>query len=153
MTPDEKNLISGLFGRLKTVDSGPVDREAEALIRESVAAQPDAPYKLVQTVLVQEHALNNALARIAELEKQLEAAKSGAGATGGSFLGNMAEKLGPWGRRNDRPAPAAPGGQPMAYAPQPMQPQQGYAPAPMAAPAAGGGFLQGALMTAAGVAG
>src|SRR4051812_9637858 len=78
MTPDEKNLISGLFGRLKTVDSGPVDREAEALIRDSVAAQPNTPYLLVQTVLVQEQALAGAQTRIADLEKQLEAAKSGA---------------------------------------------------------------------------
>ncbi len=70
MTPDEKNLIGGLFSRLKSAEAsaGPVDREAAGFIQQSVAEQPSAPYLLVQTVLVQEHALNNAQQRIADLE-------------------------------------------------------------------------------------
>ncbi|HUA54076.1 MAG TPA: DUF2076 domain-containing protein, partial [Candidatus Sulfotelmatobacter sp.] len=77
MTPDEKNLIGGLFGRLKEADAsgGPKDREADDFIRQNVAALPSAPYLLVQTVLVQEHALTNAQAHIADLEKQLAAAR------------------------------------------------------------------------------
>ncbi len=160
MTPDEKNLIGGLFARLKEADekAGPKDREAETFINQSVVALPSTPYLLVQTVLVQEHALQNAQARIAELEKQLEAAKSAPPAGSGSFLGTMADKLGPWGRRADSaPAQAPmPQAQPMAQPPQPMAPQPGYAPyaaTAAMAPSAGGGFLRSALTTAAGVAG
>jgi hypothetical protein len=153
MTPDEKTLIDGLFGRLKNAEagSGPKDREAEELIRQSVAAQPGAPYLLVQTVLVQEHALTNAQARIAELEKQVQQPAQ----PSGSFLGGAADKLGPWGRRADQPPQPAPLPQaaPMA---QPMAPQPGYAAyasTAQMAPQAGGGFLRSALTTAAGVAG
>jgi hypothetical protein len=163
MTPDEKNLIAGLFGRLKDADAGagPKDREAETFIAQGVTALPSAPYLLVQTVLVQEHALANAQAKIAELEKELAAAKSTQPAGSGSFLGGLADKLGPWGRRGDQPAapqPATPAPQPAPtpYPPQPMAPQPGYAgyasTAEMA-PSAGGGFLRSALTTAAGVAG
>jgi hypothetical protein len=159
MTPDEKNLISGLFGRLKDAEAsaGPKDAEAEGLIRQLVAQQPSAPYLLVQTVLVQEHALNNAQARIAELEQQVQAAQSAAKPSG-SFLGNVADKLGPWGRRADQaPQQAAPAyAPPMQQPPQPVAPQPGYAPyasTAAMAPSAGGGFLRSALTTAAGVAG
>jgi uncharacterized protein len=161
MTPDEQNLIGGLFNRLKEADAsaGPKDREAADFIAQSVAALPSAPYLLVQTVLVQEHALANAQARIADLEKQLAAAKSAQPAGSGSFLGGIADKLGPWGRRGDQPAAqpaAAPAPAPMAYPPQPMAPQPGYAAyasTAAMAPSAGGGFLRSALTTAAGVAG
>jgi hypothetical protein len=157
MTPDEKNLISGLFGRLKDAEAsaGPKDAEAEALIKQQVAQQPSAPYLLVQTVLVQEHALNNAQVRIAELERQVQAAAKPAG--GGSFLGGAADKLGPWGRRGDTAPQQAQGGYaPMQQPPQPQAPQPGYAPyaaTAAMAPQAGGGFLRSALATAAGVAG
>lgn len=156
MTPDEKNLISGLFGRLKSAEAnaGPTDREADAFIRENVAAQPSAPYLLVQTVLVQEHALTNAQQRIAELEQQLAAAKPAP--SSGSFLGNMADKLGPWGRRADQAPGPAPMAAPMPAPQQPMAPQPGYASyasTAAMAPSAGGGFLRSALTTAAGVAG
>ena len=47
------------------------DREAEALINQSVRANPDATYMLVQSVLVQEQALEAANDRVQELEEQL----------------------------------------------------------------------------------
>jgi len=155
MTPDEKNLIGGLFERLRSAEAsgGPKDGEADSFIRQNVAAQPSAPYLLVQTVLVQEHALANAQTRIAGLEQQLAAGKPAQPAAGGSFLGGLADKLGPWGRRADQPA-AAP--QPMPMPQQPMAPQPGYAAyasTAAMAPSAGGGFLRSALTTAAGVAG
>jgi hypothetical protein len=133
MQPEERDLIAGLFGRLKQFEGQPRDPEAERLIAGSVAGQPSAPYLLVQTVLVQEQALKGAQARIAELEAKVAAAPPP------SFLGS-APKIGPWG---SAPA-AAPAAQPAPqYAPSPFQ----------AAPAAGGGFLRQAMMTAAGVAG
>ncbi|MGE0423805.1 MAG: DUF2076 domain-containing protein [Reyranellaceae bacterium] len=153
MTPQEKDMITQLLDRLKQVGGQPKDPEAEALIRAAVQAQPDAPYLLVQTALVQNMSLEGAQARIAELEREVAQAREAA-AKPTSFLGGL---LG-----GGRPAPQP--AQPMAragsvpqtggYAPPPQQPP-GYAPGPMqAAPAGGGGsFLRTAAGVAAGVAG
>jgi uncharacterized protein len=137
MQSEERELITGLFGRLQPFESQPRDGEAEALIKELAVRQPAAPYLLVQTVLVQEQALKAAQERIAELE-----ARAGAAPAASGFLGN-APKISPWG------APAAPAA-PRASVPttrSPLQaavgPQQG----------GGGGFLRTAMATAAGVAG
>jgi len=74
MTPHETALVTILLERLKKVDSAPQDPEAETLIRQTTAAQPDAAYHLVQTVLIQDLSLQVAQNRIAELEKNLEEA-------------------------------------------------------------------------------
>ena len=136
MQSEERELITGLFGRLQPFESQPRDSEAEALIKESVARQPAAPYLLVQTVLVQEQALKAAQERIAELE-----AKAGAPAASG-FLGS-APRIGPWGAAAAAPAAPRPS---VPSTRSPLQaavaPQQG-----------GGGFLRTAMATAAGVAG
>jgi len=91
MQSQERELITGLFGRLQPFEAQPRDGEAEALIKDLAARQPAAPYLLVQTVLVQEQALKAAQERIAALE-------AGAGATpaASGFLGN-APKISPWG--------------------------------------------------------
>jgi hypothetical protein len=162
MTPEERNLISSLFDRLRKADTAPKDSEAEALIRQKVAEFPAAPYLLVQSVLVLEHAVTNAQARIADLEKQLAAANQNQKAShGGGFLSGLFGG----GRHEEEQAPSAPpqSQQPAAsrpaYAPPPPQPL--YAPPPATPypsttnlqPGAGGSFLKGALSTAAGVAG
>ncbi|HZB90410.1 MAG TPA: DUF2076 family protein, partial [Stellaceae bacterium] len=67
MTPQERDLITALLGRLKQQGGQPKDAEAEALIRQGVADQPDASYLLVQTVLIQDMALHDAERRIADL--------------------------------------------------------------------------------------
>jgi len=54
MTPHETALVTILLERLKNVDAVPKDPEAETLIRESTADQPNATYHLVQTVLIQD---------------------------------------------------------------------------------------------------
>jgi hypothetical protein len=137
MQAQERELITGLFGRLQPFEAQPRDGEAEALIRDLVARQPSAPYLLVQTVLVQEQALKAAQERIAELE-----AKAGAAPAAPGFLGS-APKIGPWGA-----SPAAP-----ADAPQPVPPTRSPLQAALAPQSAGGGFLRSAMTTAAGVAG
>jgi hypothetical protein len=141
MQSEERELITGLFGRLQPFESQPRDGEADALIRESVARQPAAPYLLVQTVLVQEQALKAAQERIAELEARAGAAPAAAS----GFLGS-APKIGPWGATGGAAAPAAP--RPSVPSTRsPLQaavaPQQG----------GGGSFLRSAMATAAGVAG
>lgn len=182
MTPEERALIDGLFDRMREFESAPRDAEAEALIARRVAQAPYAPYALAQSVLVQEHALQQAYAHIQELEAQLQdaearahAAQPAQGASGG-FLGGLFG-----GGRGSVPAAGArPVDQPMGVPPgyaqggynqggynQPGYGQQGYPqaaqqaggpwgqqqPMPAAPAQRGGGFLQGALATAAGVAG
>jgi uncharacterized protein len=136
MQSQERELISGLFGRLQQFESQPRDPEAEALIRDFVARQPASPYLFVQTVLIQEQALKAAQERIAELE-----AKAGAAPAAAGFLGS-APRIGPWGSQPQAAAPQAP-------VPSTRSPlQAALAPQP-----AGGGFLRSAMATAAGVAG
>ena len=150
MTPEERNLISGLFDRLRNVNPGQKDQEAEQLIKQSAAAQPDSPYLLVQTLLVQEHALNNAQVRIQQLEKQ--AAQAPQPAQGGGFLSGLFGHS-----SNPAPAPAPQSGIiPTQQLPQNPAYAQNAPPYPSTvsmAPSAGGGFLRSALTTAAGVAG
>jgi hypothetical protein len=131
MQQEERDLITGLFGRLSSFEAQPRDPEADRLIAQSIAAQPGAPYLLVQTVLVQEHALKAAQARIAELEAKAAAAPAP------GFLAS-APKLGPWGNASVPPTQPAP---------------QQQAQQPAYAPPATGGFFRQALTTAAGVAG
>src|SRR5471030_2898466 len=95
MQSQERDLITGLFGRLQPFESQPRDGEAEALIKDSIARQPAGPYLLVQTVLVQEQALKAAQERIAELEAKLEAAVP----VSPGFLGS-APRIGPWGAQS-----------------------------------------------------
>jgi len=160
MTPQEKDLILGVFDRLAHVGAAGRDAEAEALINQRIVQQPDAVYGLVQAVIIQEMTLNQAQQHIAELEKQLAQARNAAqpAAGGSSFLGGAAGGYGSvpntgarWGAQQAAPQPqpqyAAPP-QPQ-YAPQPQQ----FAPQPFAQPSAGGGFLRSAATMAAGVAG
>jgi uncharacterized protein len=168
MTPQEKELLTTLLERLKNTPRQPKDPEADALIRQATTEQPDLPYYLVQTVLIQDLSLHQAQQRIADLEKQLADAQQAAKPSVGSFLGGLfgsrppaqasgpaqagPPQAGPWTRSPQVAAapPAQPYGQP-GYAPQP-----GYGQQPMGGGGmggAGGGFLRSAAATAAGVAG
>ncbi|MCL4766831.1 MAG: DUF2076 family protein [Hyphomicrobiaceae bacterium] len=163
MTPDERQLISGLFERMRAFGAPEKDGEAEALIRQSVREIPDAPYMLVQSVLVQEHALQQADQRIRELEArtaELETRAARAPAQPGGFLGGLFGG----GVTSEGPArPKSRGSVPSAGTRHPSGASAGSGPigAPrrpvgaqaQAAPGAGGSFLQSAMATAAGVAG
>ena len=161
MSPEERQLLAGLFDRTRAASANPRDKEAEAFIAEAVREQPYATYLLAQAVIVQDQALGAANEKLQQLEarvKELESAQTNSG--GGSFLGGLfgggrpaaptsvpsagatassapAAAASPWGRQQAAPPP-------QAYAP-PMQQAQPQA--------SGGGFLQGALGAAAGVAG
>jgi hypothetical protein len=159
MTPEEKNLISGLFDRLGEASNQSKDLEADQLIRSKVAENPAAPYLLAQSVLVMQQALSNAQARISALEKQVAEGTAAAQPRqgGGTFLSGVASLFG--GGQPQRTAPPPPPAPPIVPLQQqaPPQPQQAYSyppPGPQAPGRfGGGGFLQGALTTAAGVAG
>jgi hypothetical protein len=131
MQSQERDLIQGLFDRLRAYEAQPRDPDAERLIAGLVASQPGAPYLLTQTVLVQEQALKAAQEKIAQLEAQT------GGASG--FL-STAPRIGPWGS-----APASAPSQPAPSTRSPLQ--AALAPQPQ------GSFLRTALATAAGVAG
>jgi hypothetical protein len=88
MTPHETALVTVLLERLKKTDSPDKDPEAETLIRQTTAEQPDAAYHLVQTVLIQDLSLHVAQNRVAELEKSLTEPKTVAFLPR-SFLGGL----------------------------------------------------------------
>src|SRR5262249_10104445 len=97
MREEERKLVSELFDRLATLEDAQRDSQAERLIRDGLRQAPNAPYALVQTVLVQDEALKRANARIRELE--------GGGAAperDTSFLGSMRQGL--FGSRERRPS-------------------------------------------------
>jgi hypothetical protein len=165
MTPQEKELLTTLLERLRNTPHQAKDPEADALIRQATAGQPDLAYYLVQTVLIQDLSLHQAQQRIADLEKQLADAQQAAKPTVGSFLGGLfgqrpapasgsAPPAGPWTRSPQVAAapPAQPYGQP-GYAPPGYGQPMGGAPGMMGGMGGGGGFLRSAAATAAGVAG
>jgi uncharacterized protein len=163
MTPEERQMLSGLFDRVRAASNGPRDAEAEAFINDAMRASPSAAYVLTQSVLVQQQALEAASRHIAELEAQASA-QPPATQESGSFLGNIGRSLFGGGAAPPAPRPYDPG---PAY----QQPSRGYAPpppppppqggpwgggpqgGPWASPPQPGGFLHGALQTATGVAG
>jgi uncharacterized protein len=169
MTPEERQLLDGLFQRVATTASTPRDAQAEAFINDAIRSQPHAPYVLAQTVLVQQQALEAATRRLQELEAQGKNAPE----QETSFLGNLGRSLFGGGQsappppRNNydasafarNPSYGSPPPPSQAYAPQQQYPgqQQPYpsnsGPWGAPPPSSGGGFLQNALTTAAGVAG
>jgi hypothetical protein len=87
MTTHEQNLILKVADEVRTADRSTVDREAERLIRAEVAAQPNAAYILTQRVIVQDLALQQARARIDELETRLRQAGLATGGPGAPASG------------------------------------------------------------------
>lgn len=165
MTPEERNLLTELFERVRSSAGNRRDPDAEAFIADNVRAQPYAPYLLAQAVIVQEEALKNAAAKIEQLERDLEEARASQG--GGGFLGSIFGGARPQPPREQAQAPASGGpwsyqrgsvpsaGPQAGWGGQPQQAgwgQQGMQ-APMGQQQQGGSFLRGALGAAAGVAG
>lgn len=160
MTAEERQLIADLFDRMRQYGSPEKDRDAEALITQQVRAIPDATYMLVQSVLVQEHALREADQRMQDLEARVreleEPPPPRREASGGSFLGGL---LGGGRSEPARPSSVPPAGS-RATAPDYGRPgpygsdrDMGGPPPPAPPAPQGGGFLRSAMSTAAGVAG
>lgn len=162
MDSQERQVIDGIFERLKNVATQARDPEAEKYIGELVAKQPYAPYALAQSVYVQEQALLNQQqqieqmqAEIAELQSRPAQAAGGGGFLSGLFGGGQPQAparpqggVPAYGQRREaaQPTPGPWGGQPAQAGPggpwgQQAQPRQGM------------GFLGTAAAAAAGVAG
>jgi hypothetical protein len=175
MTPQERQLVDDLFDRLAKLENAPRDPDAERAIIDGLRRAPNAPYALVQTVLVQDEALKRANARIQELEgggDQPQEPPRG-------FLDNMRDTFfgrdeprhgsvpntrtgglgssGAWGAGPSTPPPPPPGygAPPQGYGVPPQgygAPPPGYGPGPSPV-GAGGSFLGTAAASAAGVIG
>lgn len=171
MTPQERDVIAGIFDRLKQAANQPRDPEAENYIAERLREQPYAPYAMAQAVYVQEQALTNLQAQVEQLQGQLrdiEAREAEAQPQSGGFLSGIFGAAPPARPRSvpafpqrGEPAPSGAWNRQQAVAPgqgnAPGQPEPA-APQPgpwtnQAAARGGGGFMATALTTAAGVAG
>ena len=156
MTPQEQQLLKSLTDRVNQTQLQEKDPDADNMLGRELGANPDALYILAQTVLVQNIALNQAQAQVAQLHQQLQQASQPAHST--SFLGRL---LG-----DREPEPPQPPYQQPPYQPVPQYAQPQYAPPPppqygqpqyqqpQYVPVQGGqpSFLRGAMQTAAGVA-
>jgi len=142
MNTQERQIIDDLFDKLREAgrQSGHREPLAEARIRARIEAQPAAPYYMAQTIVMQEQALQNAQARLEELEREL--------ASGPANRGFLSSLLGA-GQSQARSDSL------QGYAPRTLNaPSRRGAPGPdMAAQPGRGGFLAGAAQTAMGVAG
>jgi hypothetical protein len=157
MTPQEQQMLQDLVNRINQTVLEDKDPEAEQFLTQSLSRNPDSVYILAQTVLVQRYALDQA-------KKQLDEAKQAAQQAPPpppppvhhSFLGSLL------GTDEPRQAPPPPQSQyqPVNYAPAPAYQQPQYAQTQYVQPgygapsygSSGGGFLRGAMQTAAGVA-
>jgi uncharacterized protein len=151
MDHQDRQAIEQLFGKIAQVEgqSTRPDTQAAEFIRSQVARQPNAPYYMAQTIVVQEQALSAAQGRIQQLEHELASRPAG----GGGFLSGL------FGGGQARPQPHQPypsqQGMPPHTSPHMAPGRGGIAPGMggMAQPRGGGGFLAGAAQTAMGVAG
>jgi hypothetical protein len=145
MSPQERQVLQDFLNQLVEVRGIVKDPEAQAMIANALAQQPDAPYLLVQRALLLDQALGNAKQEIAALQNQLR----GSSPSSGAFLDANA-----WGNSGTmRPG----------YAAQPAPPAPAQYQMPAQAPGVGAapGFLRGGMggmlgtvaATAAGVAG
>lgn len=176
MTPQEQEMIDGLVDRIRKTQVTDKDSAAEQRLQQGLAGYPDAVYVLAQTVLVQQYGLQQAQSQINELQGQSQTLQEQlrqaaehvrSTGTGGGFLSHIFGS-GSSVASTTQPAQAPPY-QPVnnpGYGAGPS-PTQGYPPPPQAYPpqgyptpssggmfsgGGGGGFLQGAMQTAAGVA-
>jgi len=148
MDHQERQVIDDIFRRLEQVANQPRDPEAERHIAEKLRHQPYATYALAQAVYVQEQALANLNAEIEQLRAEQARPPQG-GFLSGLFGGGS--------RQPEPPRGASPWGRPAGH---PMQQPYGMPQGGMMGGGPwggmqqrGGGFLQSAMATAAGVAG
>ena len=171
MSPEERQLLQGVFDRMRNNSSAPRDGEADRLIADNVRQQPYSPYFLTQAVIVQEQALQAANQHIENLEQQVQqgAAQPPQGQSGGflsSIFGGGCRRLtgtrsgaAPAGLEPGQHAGTASGVRPAELPAAGLRPPAGRTPTgrtlggQQQAASQGGGFLRGALSTAAGVAG
>ena len=70
MTPQEEQLLNSLVERVNQTQLQEKDPDAEELLNQGLGSNPDSAYILAQTVLVQNIALEQAKAQVAQLQQQ-----------------------------------------------------------------------------------
>lgn len=169
MTPQERDVIAGIFDRLKQAATQPRDPEAEKLIAERLAQQPYATYAMAQAIYVQEQALLTMQSQVEQLQAQVKELQDQPPAQpSGGFLSGLfggappARPAAPPHQPMQRPMMGQPNAQPGMGQPAMGQggPWGGQQPAQQAGPwggaqpqRGGSGFMGTALAAAAGVAG
>ena len=159
MNNQERDMLNAFLAQLTQAQVGAKEPEADILIAQALAKQPNAGYLLVQRAMQLDFVLQQTQAKVAELQAQLERQKPAAQA---SFLNDVHA----WGR-GPSAAPAAlnpvsavaPGGSAapaMAKSAVAGAPVASAAPVPAAAPAAapapwGSSMMGTVATTAAGV--
>jgi len=159
MTAQEQQMIQSLADRINNTPLAEKDPDAEQFLQQALGRNPDALYILAQTTLVQQYALDQAQKQLADLRNQLDQQRQQP-KHASSFLGNLLgvhndppppPQYTPVPDYTSRPYPAAGPtyGTPPPPPPYYAQPQYSQ---PQYAPPQSGGFLRGAMQTAAGVA-
>ncbi|MBF6149586.1 DUF2076 family protein [Nocardia nova] len=142
----EQQLIGNLAERIRAAQPVAKDPQAAEAVQRLIGTQPDALYVLTQAVLLQEQALQQAQAQIAELDGQLAQQQAPGNQQGGGFLANL---FGKPSQPGNAPAPAG-----FAGAPGQFGGFGGGAPEQSGGRGRGaGGFLATAASAAVGVAG
>ena len=103
MNTQERDQLNTFLLQLGQARAGVKDSEAQTLIDNALARQPDAAYLLVQRCLLQDGALQAAQAQISSLQAELQQARQGSAAGGTGFLDSNA-----WGRGLAVPSYVAP---------------------------------------------
>jgi hypothetical protein len=86
MNTQERDQLNQFLKQLIEVKLAEKNTEAETMIREAAARQPDAAYLLVQRSLLLEQALNEANTKISALQNPLQ--QNSSAASTGHFFGN-----------------------------------------------------------------
>ena len=102
MTPEERELLTSFLQQMAQARAEQKDPEADALIRDAAARQPDALYLLTQRALGLDYALNATQAQVAKLQTELDQLRQPAPARQ-SFIGDPNA----WGRSSSSAAPTA----------------------------------------------
>ena len=76
MTPQERELLTTFLQQMTQAQAGQKDAEAEAMIREATAKQPDAVYLLVQRAMGLEYALQAAHSETVKIQGELNQLRS-----------------------------------------------------------------------------
>jgi len=157
MTPEESQALQQLLSQLTQIKGIDKDPEADRMIAQAVARQPDAAYLLIQRTMILEQALNAAKEQISQLQSQ--ASQSRPASAGRSFLdanawGNHAPASAP----SQRPAETSVTGRPLGGTAQGQGqwtgPGMAAMPGRQSSFLGGGGSMLGTMAaTAAGVAG
>ena len=168
MNEQEREVIADIFRRLEQVANEPRDAEAERFIAEKLRQQPYASYAMAQTIFIQERALTNLQAEVESLGAEVEEARRRAAGERWHSVVAFRRRVSTRGANQRRTASdASSRGLPVgrAFGASGGARRSGSARIWWAASihsgpwgnqmgqSRGGGFLQGALSTAAGVAG